>query len=105
MIVKDNAVHRESLLKFVEDSLTNSVADEIEFIRDYEEEDQSLVVWLVTMEDGEEYWLLETDQDNVIYRKSGIYMNENLVIDAYFTQLEQLQNTPTKDRFDYGYDK
>ena len=97
-----NKVHEEALMKFAEDAITGATAESIEFVEDVED-DEELALWLVTMEDGEEYWLLEEDAPCALYKRGGIYEDSNRVIDVYKIMQEEHAEEPVKDRFSYGY--
>lgn len=101
----DNAVNRERLMSYAEDVLLPATAKDITLINTVEEEGEELSLWLVTMEDEEEYWLLENGSPCGIYRCSGIYESSQRVLDTYVIQKEQAQQAPSKDRFSYGYEK
>ena len=97
-----NKVHEEALMKFAEDAITGATAESIEFIEDVED-DEELSLWLVTMEDGEEYWLLEEDSPCALYKRGGIYEDRSRVIDVYKIMQERGEEKPIKDRFAYDY--
>lgn len=101
----NNAVNRERLMGYAEDVLLPATVKDITLMETVEEEGEELSLWLVTMEDEEEYWLLENGSPCGIYKRSGIYESSQRVFDTYAIQKEQAQQEPVKDRFAYGYEK
>lgn len=101
----NSPVHRESLMKFAEDALTMEEAEDIQYIQDFEDDEDTLSLWLITMVDGEEYWLIENNQPCAIYKKSGIYSEAKQVIELYETIKELPDQDEGKDRFSYGYEQ
>lgn len=97
-----NKVHEEALMKFAEDAITGATAESIKFVEDVED-DEEVSLWLVTMEDGEEYWLLEEDSPCALYKRGGIYEDSSRVVDVYKIMQERGEETVVKDRFSYGY--
>ena len=63
-------------------------------------EDGDTNIWLVEMEYGEEYWLLECAYPMNIYKKSGILNNAERAFEVHLQFIENMDNKEeTMDRF------
>ncbi len=100
----DSPIHRESLMKFIEDALVIEEAEDIEYIQDFDVDGETMTLWLVSMVDGEEYWIIEGDQPCAFYKNSGIYNKAERVIELYETMKDASEQEDVKDRFSYGYE-
>lgn len=93
-------IHKLQLLEYAESVLSGKKAEEIRYIATKNSVEGECVIWLVEMEDGEEYWLLEGEQPANLYKKSGIYESVERVYEAHIEWMSDAQeqgNVP--DRF------
>lgn len=93
---------KEQLIAYVESIIRNCDVDNIEVCKTFDDEVGETQVWLVEMEDGEEYWLVEGAYPTNIYRRSGIYQDVTRVYETHkdlSTVLEDEVVTLTRDDY------
>lgn len=93
-------MHKQQLMEYIEEILQPLSAENITFMETKTKEDGDINIWLVEMEDGEEYWLLEGVYPMNIYKKSGIINNVERAVEVHLQFIEHMDDKEeTMDRF------
>ena len=93
-------MHKQQLMEYAEEVLQPLLAEDIAIMDTKTNEDGDTNIWLVEMEDGEEYWLLESAYPMNIYKKSGILNNAERAFEVHLQFIENMDNKEeTMDRF------
>lgn len=94
-------MHKQQLMEYIEEILQPLSAENTTFMETKTKEDGDINIWLVEMEDGEEYWLLEGVYPMNIYKKSGIINNVERAVEVHLQFIEHMDDKEeTMDRFE-----
>lgn len=90
---------KQRIEEYISPMLEPATVEEISFVEEIEDESGTTNVWLICMDTGEEYWVLEGDYPADIFKKGGLMKQSQIAYEAYCQQrLESSVNT--LDRFD-----
>ena len=85
-------MHKQQLMEYAEEVLQPLLAEDIAIMDTKTNEDGDTNIWLVEMEDGEEYWLLEGAYPMNIYKKSGILNNAERAFEVHLQFIDNMDN-------------
>ena len=91
---------KEAVMDHVQQTLTMVEVQDAELVETMDEDGMEINVWLVSVDTGEEYWVLEGDIPMHMFHKGGIHQTPQRVVDTYLELMEQnAQQKEQPDRF------
>lgn len=95
------AIRKETIMTYVSEVFSQQEVEDAVFI-DTIGDDPQVDIWLVEMETGEEYWVVDDHSSLHLYHKSGILQSAQRAYDTYLeTSEEQAKEMKIPDRYDY----
>lgn len=80
---------KSKIMEYAESILSPMLAETLAFCESIEDEGGTTNIWLLEMDNGEEYWILEGVYPSNLYKKCGIYETTAHVYTAYKEMLEE----------------
>lgn len=95
------AIRKETIISYVSEVFSQQDVEDAVLI-DTIDDDPQADIWLVEMETGEEYWVIDDQSSLHLYHKSGILQNAQRAYDTYLETLEeQNKEVEVADRYAY----
>ena len=95
------AIRKETILSYVSEAFSQQDVEDASFIETIGDDPQA-DIWLVEMDTGEEYWVVDDQSSLHLFHKSGILQNAQSAYDTYLETLEeQNKEVEVPDRYQY----
>lgn len=92
-------IQKQRIEDYITPMLEPAMVEEISYVNEIEDESGTTNVWLVCMDTGEEYWVLEGDHPADIFKKSGLLKEARIAYEIYCQRLQE-PAAEAMDRFD-----
>lgn len=95
------AIRKEAIIAYVSEVFSQQEVEDGKLIETIGDDPQA-DIWLVEMDTGEEYWVVDDQQSLSLFHKSGILQNAQRAYDTYvetLAQNEQNEEIPNRSLY------